>query len=236
MSHAKQRAAVARICIRLQRREGIDDLPAGRGHQNRAEKRIQQILRADRDQVLQEQRADEHARHSARKHEAERAPGHVAAGDLRRHQDQLHGSREHQADANRDRRGHAEKQHQHRHGDGARAHPGQRDKQRDEKSNDVLHSRSAPFALLSRPVAYDCARRCLECECRTPPCGRPSGPSADRWDRVEARYMARSRSRSSLAHKAAAAESRAARRRTTRRASSTRPAAPASAPACRRAA
>src|ERR1035441_786656 len=100
--------------------------------------------------MLQEQRTHDNSRHAARKHECKSAPGHVAAGDLRRDKNEFDRGGEHEAEPARDRRGHAEKQHQNRDGDGARTNPGKRDKQCNEESYSVLHKTSSiPIARLT---------------------------------------------------------------------------------------
>jgi hypothetical protein len=98
--------------------------------------------------MLQKERTDENTGHAAQQHIAQRAPGNVAAGDLRRNQDQLDRRREHQSDAHRNRSRHAEKQDQDRHSNRPRAHAGERDEQCDEESDNVLHFWSSVAALL----------------------------------------------------------------------------------------
>ena len=89
--------------------------------------------------MFQEERPQEDARYPAKQHIAQRAPGNIFASDLRRHKDQLHRRREHQSNAHGDRSRHAEKKHQDRHCNSACAHAGERDEQRDEESDNVLH-------------------------------------------------------------------------------------------------
>src|SRR5258708_5623055 len=117
-----------------------DQLRPGSGNQDDAEKQVEQALRAGSDEVLEKHGADQDAGRAAEEHEAEGAPIDVAAGDLRRDQDELYSCGEHEADAYSDGRRYAQKQNEHRHGDGARAHAGERDEEGDEESEDVSHN------------------------------------------------------------------------------------------------